>query len=103
MVGIGIIGAGNMGYQHIRYLSENENVSKIGVFDINTEHAKKLADEFGATQYDTLEDMLCSKEIDGVFIITPPKTHAELTEKAFAFHKHVSSMLTGAALWLPVY
>lgn len=89
MKGIGIIGAGGMGHQHAIYLTENKNVNKIGVYDVNADRAKDFAETFHATCYATLEEMLEDEAIDGVMIVTPPKTHLSLTQQAFAHGKHV--------------
>lgn len=89
MKGIGIIGAGGMGHQHALYLTENKGVQKLGVFDVNAKRAQDFAETFHARCYATLEEMLEDDEIDGVFIVTPPKTHLSLTRQAFEYGKHV--------------
>ena len=51
--------------------------------------AKQYAEEFGAQKFGSYEDVLASKEVDAVYISTPPLLHAEWVKKAASAGKHI--------------
>lgn len=51
--------------------------------------AKEYADEFHAEKYGSYEEVLASKEVDAVYISTPPTLHSEWVLKAARAGKHI--------------
>ncbi|RRH97216.1 gfo/Idh/MocA family oxidoreductase [Mesorhizobium tamadayense] len=68
--------------------SENGVLSAIASRDLSK--ARALADRFGARHaFGSYEDLLASKEIDGVYIPLPTSQHVEWAAKAIEAGKHV--------------
>lgn len=68
--------------------SENGVLSAIASRDLSK--ARALADRFGAPHaFGSYEDLLASKEVDGVYIPLPTSQHVEWTAKAIEAGKHV--------------
>ncbi|MEI9403339.1 Gfo/Idh/MocA family oxidoreductase [Mesorhizobium argentiipisi] len=68
--------------------SENGVLSAIASRDLSK--AKALGERFGARHaFGSYEDLLASKEVDGVYIPLPTSQHVEWTAKAIEAGKHV--------------
>ncbi|WP_224549581.1 Gfo/Idh/MocA family protein [Mesorhizobium sp. CA16] len=68
--------------------SENGILSAIASRDLSK--AKALGERFGARHaFGSYEDLLASKEVDGVYIPLPTSQHVEWTAKAIEAGKHV--------------
>jgi len=97
-----IVGCGRIAPRHA------ENINKIGrvkaVCDIDKEKADKLAKEYNATAYYSIDELLHNeKEIDVVSVCTPNGFHAEHTIKSLQAGKNVLCekplCITAAAAW----
>ncbi len=92
-VRIGIIGIGNMGSGHSRYLFAGEvpNAELTAVCDINPERLKWAKETFGdkVQTFDNADAMIASGLVDGVMIATPHYDHPPLAIKAFQKGLHV--------------
>lgn len=77
MVNIGIIGAGYIGNVHANVIKNINNAKLEAVVDVNEEIGKKLANEFGANYYSSIEKMLKNETIDGAIVGTPQFLHLE--------------------------
>lgn len=87
IVKIGVIGTGNMGRNHVRILhEENNRFDLVGIYDTNIHHAKTLADIYGITAFDTLEQLL--EQVDAVVIAVPSSLHRAIGLKVAKMHKH---------------
>ncbi len=90
MFGIGIIGCGKIAQvRHLPEYAANPNAKILGLYDINQERTKELAETYGATAYATVEELLANPEIDAVSICAANFAHAELTIQALEAGKHV--------------
>lgn len=70
---IGIVGAGRIAKAHFERLVKREDVEIKGVADIIFSRAKEMAEKCGANAYSSFEELLDNeKEIDALFICTPP-------------------------------
>ncbi len=89
--GFGIIGAGMIAGIHADALKNSAKAKLIGVFDINPEAARRLADGSGgnAEIYASVEALLADRRIEVVNIATPNHLHTALVLKAAAAGKHV--------------
>lgn len=92
-VRIGIVGLGNMGSEHARYLIENEVKGAVlaAATDVQPERLEKAIQAWGdrVMLYQTPEAMFGSGEIDAVLICTPHYSHAEHAIAAFRQGLHV--------------
>lgn len=71
-----VIGAGYLGRQHVRVLSELENVELVGVVDTNPETARAVAAEYSARAYGSHRDL--SDQVSAVSLATPTRNHASI-------------------------
>lgn len=92
-VKIGIIGLGNMGSVHAKYLIEQEvkGAELTAVADIRLERLEKAAQTWGnqVKRYAAPLDMFHGGEIDAVIVCSPHYFHAEHAMEAFRQGLHV--------------
>jgi len=73
---IGVIGIGNMGYNHARVYNELfSDAELVGVFDNDTDRAKHVADKFNIKCFSTIDGLLGS--VFAVSVATPTSFHLE--------------------------
>lgn len=89
-IGFGIVGCGMIADIHAQALQSLCDVRLIGVTDVNFTNAKAFAEKYGASAYETYEQMLEDKNIDAVCICTPSGYHAEQAKKALLAGKNVA-------------
>ena len=88
-LGVGVIGVGAWGKNHVRVFSELEDVNLVAVTDRDSSRAKMLAKKHNATHFTQTDDLFKRDDIDAVTICTPTVTHADLALEAVAAGKHV--------------
>ena len=92
-VRIGIVGLGNMGTGHAKYLIEGEVEGGIlaAACDASPERIAAMKAEWGdrVKLFDSTEAMYRSGEIDGVLLCTPHYDHPKQAIEAFAHGLHV--------------
>lgn len=81
-VKVGVIGTGHLGRLHTKLFRDVENCEIVGIYDVDGEKAKAVADEFGQTVFDDLDSLLGG--VDAVSIVATTSAHYELVKKAFA-------------------
>ena len=90
MFGIGIIGCGKIAQvRHIPEYAENKDAKLLGFYDINKARAAALAEQYGGTAYETVEELLANPDIAAVSVCAANFAHAELTIAALNAGKHV--------------
>ena len=87
MLKAGVLGAGHLGKIHLRLLNQSTKYELVGFYDPNETHAKKVADEFGYTYFDSIETLIDA--VDMVDIVTPTLSHYECAKQAIAKGKHI--------------
>jgi len=75
---IAVIGAGNMGKNHLRILSQISGVKIQAVADINTTLGPLLAKKYGSNFYKDYKEVLKNESIDAVSICVPTTYHFEV-------------------------
>jgi len=98
-LGIGVIGCGGMGTEHIRNYKRRAselNIAIVGVCDIYEPRKERAKAESGAPVYHDYRDLLARKELDGVIIATPDHWHARMAIDAMEAGKdvHVEKPMT---------
>jgi predicted dehydrogenase len=88
-IGVGIVGAGNMGTHYARILKEESNIRIVGVADIIEERAKDLAKEVGTTAFTDFKELIRDDKVDAVFVTTPDHLHKEPVILAAEAGKHI--------------
>jgi UDP-N-acetyl-2-amino-2-deoxyglucuronate dehydrogenase len=87
--GFAIVGTGLISTTHYEQISAIKGAKVAAVYSRSEEKAKLLAEKAGADWYTDYQEMLKSKEIDIVSIITPSGTHADMAIEAARAGKHV--------------
>ncbi|GHV44953.1 Gfo/Idh/MocA family oxidoreductase [Clostridia bacterium] len=93
MLKVGIVGCGGIAKQkHLPSLSKIKEVSLAAFCDIIPERAETNAKEYGiegAKVYTDYKEMLAKEKPDVVHVLTPNKSHAEITVAALEAGAHV--------------
>lgn len=87
---VGLLGAGGIATAHAQTVASLPGVELVGVADVDTNKAKRLAEKFGARAwYGSLGDLIAGARPDVVHILLPPDLHARLAIEAMAAGAHV--------------
>ena len=90
MVKVGIIGCGKIAQvRHIPEYLDNPNAKLTGLYDLNLQRAKELAEKYDCKSYESVKEMLADPEIDAVSVCVANHVHAEITIAALKAGKHV--------------
>jgi predicted dehydrogenase len=87
MLKVGVLGAGHLGKIHLRLLNESEKYDLIGFYDPDAINAKKVADEFGYTNFENINTLIDA--VDVVDIVTPTLSHFDCAKKAIEKGRHI--------------
>ena len=82
-----MIGAGSLGFHHVRILRTVENVALAGFHEHNAARAEKVAGELGVRAYPTVAALL--DEVDAVTIAVPTPAHHAVASEALRRGRHV--------------
>lgn len=85
----GIAGCGVIGAVHAAAIASLPDARLVAVADAIPERAQKLADTYGATAYQDLEDMLAREQLDVVDVCTFSGLHGEHTRQVMRSGRHV--------------
>ena len=86
-VRVGVVGAGALGYHHVRILRDVPGAQLIGFFEVQRERATDVSKELGVRAYDRLEDLL--ETIDAATVVVPTPAHYEVAKAALQRGKHL--------------
>jgi predicted dehydrogenase len=84
---MGVIGAGSLGFHHVRILRDMDSVSLSGFIESNDERAAHVAAELGVKRYDNIQSLL--RDVDAVTIVVPTPAHYAVGKEALEAGKHV--------------
>ena len=87
MLKVGVLGAGHLGKIHLRLLQQSEKYTLIGFYDPNADNAAKVAQEFGYTAFETIEELI--DQVDVVDIVTPTLSHFDCAKLAIEKGCHI--------------
>lgn len=87
ILNIGIIGTGHLGKIHTKLIKEVVRANLVGVYDLNSETALKVAEELETKSFNNLDEFL--EQVDAVSIVATTSAHYELIKKAFEKNVHV--------------
>ena len=87
MLKAGVLGAGHLGKIHLRLLQQSEKYELVGFYDPFIENAKKVAEEFGYTLFNSVEELIDA--VDVVDIVTPTLSHFDCAKQAIEKGKHI--------------
>jgi predicted dehydrogenase len=84
---IGVIGAGALGYHHIRILRDLPGAKLVGFHEARADRAAAVSTELGVRAYDSLERLL--EEIDAATIVVPTPAHFVVAKAALRRGTHL--------------
>ncbi|HUQ99799.1 MAG TPA: Gfo/Idh/MocA family oxidoreductase [Gemmatimonadaceae bacterium] len=84
---IGVVGAGSLGFHHIRILKDLGGVQFGGFFESRSERAAEVVKELGVKSHRSLDELLDAS--DAVIIVVPTSKHFEVATAAIGKGKHV--------------
>jgi predicted dehydrogenase len=87
MLKVGVLGAGHLGKIHLKLLQQSEKYELVGFYDENLENGKKIAEEFGYKQFNTIATLIHA--VDVIDIVTPTLSHYKCAKVAIKSGKHV--------------
>ncbi|RCW78668.1 inositol 2-dehydrogenase [Paracoccus lutimaris] len=89
MTRIAVLGTGRIGRMHAENIAAHPRASLAGVYDIHAPAARDVAERLAAPQFDSVDAVLGSDQVDAVLIATSTPTHADLIEAAVAAGKAI--------------
>lgn len=87
MLKVGVLGAGHLGKIHLRLLNQSPKYHLIGFYDADLINGKKVAEEFGYTYFDNINELI--DNVDVIDIVTPTLSHFECGKKAIEKGRHI--------------
>jgi predicted dehydrogenase len=84
---IGVIGAGSLGYHHVRILRDVEDARLMGFYDARPERAAEVARELGVHAAGSLDELLDA--VDAVTVVVPTPAHHAVARRALERGVHV--------------
>lgn len=84
---IGVVGAGGLGYHHIRILRDLPRVAFAGFYESRADRAAEVAGELEVRAYERYEELLDA--VDALTIVVPTPAHFAVARKALERGKHV--------------
>lgn len=84
---VGVVGAGSLGFHHIRILRDLPGVRFAGFFESKPERAAEVSKELGVTGHPTLDGLLGAS--DAVIIVVPTSGHFAAATAAISRGRHV--------------
>jgi predicted dehydrogenase len=81
------MGAGALGYHHVRLLRDQPGATLVGFYDTSAERAAKVASELRVPAFDSLAALL--DKVDAAVVVVPTKAHFEVAREALARGIHL--------------
>ncbi|RME25278.1 MAG: gfo/Idh/MocA family oxidoreductase [Candidatus Zixiibacteriota bacterium] len=73
IVKTGVVGVGHLGRFHLKWLAQLPQSELVGIYDVDTHKAQKLAAQYGTQVFDSLEDL--AEAVEAVSIAVPTTDH----------------------------
>lgn len=73
-----MIGVGHLGSAHARNWNEIPDADLVGVFDVDSDRCRKIANENGCQPFDQIEALV--DKVDAVSVVTPTPLHRQTAE-----------------------
>ncbi len=86
VIRVGVVGAGNMGKNHVRVAVSNPLMECVGLFDPNETIGRSVANQYGTRYFAKYEKLLA--EVDAIIIASPTTTHFSMAQNALEKGKH---------------
>ena len=86
-VKIAVVGVGHLGKHHVKHYSKLDDVELVGVFDTDLQISKSIAKKYNIKNFKNYNELI--EHVDAVSIVTPTKTHYEVSKFFLINKKHV--------------
>src|SRR5699024_10763353 len=87
---VGVIGCGAIGREHIHRLSTViPNATVVAVYDYVEDDSKKVDEQYGATAFSSVLEIIESDDVDAVLVATTDDTHAGYVKDCLKHKKYV--------------
>ena len=86
-VRVGVIGAGALGYHHVRIFRDVPGARLVGFYEARADRAAAVSKELGVRAFDRLEELLDS--VDAATVVVPTPVHYEVAKAALERGKHL--------------
>jgi predicted dehydrogenase len=77
---IGVVGAGALGYHHVRLLRQQAGATLVGFHDSSATRSALVTRELGVQPFETAEALM--DEVDAAVIVVPTKAHFDVAAEA---------------------
>ncbi len=84
---VGVIGTGALGRHHARLYAQNPRAEMVGIFDVNSENAKKVGAEFGLPVFESMQEL--AEKCDALSVAVPATYHASTVIPLLDMGKHI--------------
>lgn len=84
---IGVVGAGGLGYHHVRLLRDLPGARLVGFHESRAERAAQVQAELGARAYDSLDALV--DDVDALTIVVPTPAHFAVAKRALERGRHL--------------
>jgi len=84
---VGVVGVGHLGKLHAQLYKEVPLAQLVGIFDIDLEKARQVAEELNIPVFTDLSKLL--QEVEAVDIVTPTSTHKQVALAALDHDCHI--------------
>lgn len=84
---MGVVGAGALGFHHVRIMRELAHVEFVGFYESRETRAAEVANELGVRAWDDLAALIDA--CDALTVVVPTPAHFEIARRALAKGKHV--------------
>jgi predicted dehydrogenase len=84
---VGVVGAGSLGFHHIRILRDLSGVELSGFVETRRERAQEVEAELGVKSHQSLDSLLDGS--DAVIVVVPTSAHFSVASAAIERGKHV--------------
>jgi predicted dehydrogenase len=86
---LGVIGTGGFSLFSVNAFLKSGGIKVLGAFDTNPEALSTFCNQFRCTGFNSQEDLLIDKDVDIVYISSPPFLHYVQSRAALLAGKHV--------------
>lgn len=84
---MGVVGAGGLGYHHVRILRDTPEVEFAGFHDARPERAAQVADELQTRAFADLDELIAAT--DALTIVVPTPAHYAVAKRALSAGRHL--------------
>lgn len=87
IIKVGVIGVGKLGEYHAGKYTEIDGADLVGVYDLNGDRAREIADKYSTRVYDSVEALI--RDVDAVSVVVPTTSHYKVASLCLKNDVHV--------------